>query len=74
MAPPPTPTSLVDLPGPWLLKLVGSDRFNGDSTTLWRLSCSCSLFRDLVLRQRKASARFYLPISAEHFPRELRRL
>ncbi len=74
MAPPPTPASLADLPGPWLLKLAGSDRFKGQNTTLWSLSRTCSLFRDLVLRQRKATARFEVPIAAEDFPRQLQRL
>ncbi len=71
---PPTPASLADLPGLWLLKLAGSDTFKGDSTTLWRLSRTCSLFRDLVLRQRKATATFSVPITAKAFPRQLRRL
>ncbi len=74
MPPPPTPASLVDLPGPWLLKLAGSDSFKGDSFTLWRLYRSCTLFRDLVLQQRQATAAFHVPIAAEDFPQQLRRL
>ncbi len=71
---PPTPASLADLPKPWLLRLAGADSFNGQSATLWALSRSCSLFRDLVLRQRKATASFNVPITPQVFPQQLRRL
>ncbi len=67
--PPPTPASLADLPKPWLLKLAGADSFNRDSITLWDLSRTCSLFRDLVLRERKATAWFKAPV--EDCPRQL---
>ncbi len=74
MTTPPTPASLADLPKTWLLKLAGSDSFKMDNESLWRLSRSCSLFRDLVLRQRKATASFNVPITPQAFARHLQRL
>ncbi len=78
MAPPPTPTSLMDLPGSWLLKLATSKRLAptwGDKVKpVLPLFRTCAFFRDTVLQHRTAVAEFRVPIAAERFPAELARL
>ncbi len=72
--PPPTPTSLLDLPQPWLLQLAKYSAFEKDSVTLVALLRSCTFFRDAVLRHHTAAAGFVVPIAAEDFPAQVERL
>ncbi len=73
--PAPPPSSLADLPGPWLLKLftAGLNRYDHRDTRLAVLR-ACTAFRDLTWRHRPACAHFDLPLAAEAFPREVARL
>ncbi len=72
--PPPTPTSVLDLPQPWLLKLAACKGLDGQGATLLALFRTCTFFRDAVLRHRTAIASFNVPIAAEDFPAEVERL
>ncbi len=72
--PPPTPTSLLDLPQPWLLKLVICKGLDGQRATLVALFRTCTFFRDAVLRHRTAETRFLMPIPPQQFPAEVERL
>ncbi len=77
MPPPPTPTSLMDLPAPWKLKLATTESLArndwGDepAVTLFR---TCVFFRDTVLQHRTTVAAFGVPITTQRFPAELDRL
>ncbi len=69
--PPPTPTSLLDLPQPWLLQLVickGLDRQRASLLAFFR---TCTFLRDAVARHRTAAIAFNVPIDAEDFPAEV---
>ncbi len=72
--PPPTPTSLLDLPQPWLLQLATCSAFDGDSEALLALFQTCTSFRDAVPRHRTTTASFNVPIAEEDFPWEVERL
>ncbi len=72
--PPPTPTSLMDLPKPWLLQLAKSSALDWEADTVLALFRTCAFFRDAVARHRTAEASFHVPIAAEDFPTELQRL
>ncbi len=72
--PPPTPTSLMDLPKPWLLQLATCKGLDREEDTLLALFSTCTFFRDAVLRHRTAIASFNVPIAAEDFPAEVERL
>ncbi len=74
MPPPPTPTSLMDLPASWLLKLATHNMPYHEGRTAVSLFPTCAFFRDTVLQHRTAVAEFRVPIAAERFPAELARL
>ncbi len=72
--PPPTPTSLLDLPQPWLLQLATCKGLDRQRATLLALFRTCAFFHDAVLRHRTAAASFKVPIAEEDFPSEVERL
>ncbi len=65
MAPPPTPTTLLGLPGPWLAGLVACGQLDGDGSALLSLFRTCTYLRDEVLRLRAAAAAFNVPVTQQ---------
>ncbi len=72
--PPPTPTSLMGLPKPWLLQLATCKGLDKQRATLLALFRTCAFFRDAVLRHRTAAIAFNVPIAEDDFPAAVERL
>ncbi len=76
MAPPPAPSSLLGLPGPWLLSLVTCKSLDAKQLPSHLLSLfrTCKSFRDMVLRHRKAVGKFNVAVVLEDLAGEVDRL